>query len=414
MNSPQMMDASRRLQEAADAMRRAAANDENLGFAEAGAALDRLREVQERLQGEQSGRLQRDIQDQLRRANRLADEQREVRAEVADLPGMENEPRMTQLRRLLERKNEMETEVADLERQIDSTSAEFRRDERDAARRLQEAATSIRDNRLKEKIRYSRGLMRSRPGETADAFETEIGSDLGELVEKLTEAAGAVGKSEGDRMAQALDRTRDLMRSLESLDHRMWQEGPEAEGEAGEEGEAGGQEGRQGQPGDGNAQGGEQAGEQAGNQAGPVDGDGATLGSRWGGPFGGRYGYDRRPGADAWEPQDIRQWQREYRERAGEVEELRRLLEQEDFAAADLSEIIERMRELDNLRTYQDPEEIARLQTFVLEELKRFEYRLRREISEESEDLFLAGNEEMPPQFRELVETYFRVLSEGQ
>ena len=397
MNSPQMMDASRRLQEAADAMRRAAANDENLGFAEAGAALDRLREVQERLQGEQSGRLQRDIQDQLRRANRLADEQREVRGDVAGLPGMQNEPRMTQLRRLLERKNEMESEVADLERQIDSTSAEFRRDERDASRRLQEAAATIRDNKLKEKIRYSRGLMRSRPGDTANAFETEIGSDIGELAEKLAEAAAAVGKSEGDRMAQALDRTRDLMRSLESLDHRIWQEGQEAE-----DGEAGSQAGQDGQPGD------------AQNQTGPADGDAATLGSRWGGPFGGRYGYDRRPGATAWDPQDVRQWQREYRERAGEVEELRRLLEQEDFAAADLSEIIERMRELDDLRTYQDAEEIARLQTFVLEELKRFEYRLRREISEESEELFLAGNEEMPPQFREQVEEYFRVLSEGQ
>ena len=403
MNSPQMMDASRRLQEAADAMRRAAANDENLGFAEAGAALDRLREVQERLQGEQSGRLQRDIQDQLRRANRLADEQREVRSDVAGLPEMENEERMTQLRRLLERKNEMESEVADLERQLDSTSAEFRRDERDASRRLQEAAGTIRDNKLKEKIRYSRGLMRSRPGDTANAFETEIGSDIGELAEKLAEAAASVGRSEGDRMAQALDRTRDLMRSLESLDHRMWQEGQEAE-----DGEAGSEADQEGQPGDA------QGGEQAGNQTGPADGDAATLGSRWGGPFGGRYGYDRRPGATAWDPQDIRQWQREYRERAGEVEELRRLLEQEDFAAADLSEIIERMRELDDLRTYQDAEEIARLQTFVLEELKRFEYRLRREISEESEDLFLAGNEEMPPQFRELVEEYFRVLSEGQ
>ena len=63
-NNPQMMDASRRLQEAADAMRRAAANDDNLGFAEAGAALDRLRDVQERLQQEQTGRLERDIQDQ--------------------------------------------------------------------------------------------------------------------------------------------------------------------------------------------------------------------------------------------------------------------------------------------------------------------------------------------------------------
>jgi hypothetical protein len=213
-------------------------------------------------------------------------------------------------------------------------------------------------------------------------------------------------------MAQALDRTRDLMRSLESLDHRMWQEGQEAE-----DGEAGSESGQEGQPGEqagGEQAGGRQAGEQAGNQVGPADGDAATLGSRWGGPFGGRYGYDRRPGDWEWDPRDVRQWQREYRERAGEVEELRRLLEQEDFAAADLSEIIERMRELDDLRTYQDPDEIARLQTFVLEELKRFEYRLRREITEESEDLFLAGNEEMPPQFRELVEEYFRVLSEGQ
>ena len=95
-NSPQMMDASRRLQEAADAMRRAAANDDNLGFAEAGAALDRLREVQERLAGEQRGRLERDIEDQMRRANRLADEQREIKAEVAELTGLEDAERMTE------------------------------------------------------------------------------------------------------------------------------------------------------------------------------------------------------------------------------------------------------------------------------------------------------------------------------
>ena len=80
----------------------------------------------------------------------------------------------------------------------------------------------------------------------------------------------------------------------------------------------------------------------------------------------------------------------------------------------DLDTIIQRMRELDDLRRYQDPEEIARLQTFVLEELKRFEYRLRREITEENEDLFLAGNEEMPDEFRDLVEEYFRSLAQDQ
>ncbi len=417
-NSPQMMDAARRLQEAADAMRRAAANDDNLGFSEAGTALDRLREVQDRLGDEQRGRLERDIQEQLQRANRLADQQREMQGEVAEFPGLPDEDRADSLRRMLEQKTAMEEEVADLERSIDSTSAEFRRDERDASRELQEAAASIRDNKLKEKIRYSRGLVRSRPGETANAFESEIGGDIEELAEMLEEAAAAVGRSEGDRMAQALEQTRDLMRSLESLDHRMWQEGQDGEQAQPGEGQEG-QQGQQAQQGQSGQQGGQQGqqggqpgqGDSPGSQPGGVDGQpggGNAFGGVWGG-----YGWgDRRPGTTVWEPGDVRQWSREYAQRAGEMEGLRRLLNEEQFEVGDLDAIIQRMRELDDLRRYQDPETIAQLQAFVLEELKRFEYRLRREITEENEELFLAGNEEMPDSFRDLVEEYFRSLSE--
>ena len=411
-NSPQMMVAARRLQEAADAMRRAAANDDNLGFSEAGTALDRLREVEERLGSEQRGRLERDIQEQLQRANRLADQQREMAGEVAEFPGLPDEDRADALRGMLEEKTGMEQEVADLERSIDSTSAEFRREERDASRELQEAAASIRDNKLKEKIRYSRGLVRSRPGETANAFESEIGGDIEELAELLAEAASSVGRSEGDRMTQALEQTRDLMRSLESLDHRMWQEGQQSEdgeqamqpgeGQEGQQGEQAGQQG--GQPGQG---------DNPSQQAGGADGQpggGNTNGGAWGG-----YGWgDRRPGSTVWEPGDVRQWSREYTQRAGEAENLRRLLDSEQFEVGDLDQIIQRMRDLDDLRRYQDPETIAKLQAFVLEELKRFEYRLRREITEENEELFLAGNEEMPDAFRDLVEEYFRSLSQNQ
>ncbi len=322
-NSPQMMVAARRLQEAADAMRRAAANDDNLGFSEAGTALDRLREVEERLGSEQRGRLERDIQEQLQRANRLADQQREMAGEVAEFPGLPDEDRADALRGMLEEKTGMEQEVADLERSIDSTSAEFRREERDASRELQEAAASIRDNKLKEKIRYSRGLVRSRPGETANAFESEIGGDIEELAELLAEAASSVGRSEGDRMTQALEQTRDLMRSLESLDHRMWQEGQQSEdgeqamqpgeGQEGQQGEQAGQQGQQGgQPGQG---------DNPSQQAGGADGQpggGNTNGGAWGG-----YGWgDRRPGSTVWEPGDVRH--REYTQRAGEAENLRR------------------------------------------------------------------------------------------
>jgi hypothetical protein len=398
MNSSQMMDASRQLQEAADAMRRAAANNDNLGFAEAGAALDRLREVQDRLQTEQTGRLERDIQEALQRANRLASEEREVADSVDQLAGLEDDQRLERLQGLMERKDSMEAEVADLERQIDSSSAEFRREERDASRRLADAGNSIRDNKLKEKIRYSKGLVRSRAPETAQAFEAEIGDDIADLRDKLQAAAEAVGQSEEDSMTQALDQTRDLMRGLESLEHRMSQQGDQP-----------GDQSPDSQSPDGQAQ---EGGQQGGEQSAPGIADGQPgVGDTVGGPFGAGGWGDRRPGTTGFDSQDIRQWQREFQERMSEAQDIRRLLDQEGFSAGDLDEVIQSMREFDDPRVYQNSEVIAQLQTLILEELKRFEYRLRREVDSESEELFLASSDDVPPGFRDLIEEYYRVLS---
>ena len=388
-NSPQMMDAARRLQEAADAMRRAAANNDNLGFAEAGAALDRLREVQDRLQQEQTGRLQRDIDEALRRANRLADEEREVASGVDGLTDLSDEQRVERLQGLMERKDAMEAEVADLERKIDSTSAEFRREERNASRSLQDAANSIRDNKLKEKIRYTKGVIRSRASDTARAFEDQITNDIEDLREHLRAAAEAVGNTEGDSITQALDQTRDLMRGLESLEHRMWEQ-DQGQGEQGQQGQQAG------------------GGQQGGDQPGTADGQ-PGVGDTFGGAYaGGGYG-NRRP--TEFDPDDIRQWQREFRQRLGDAQDIRRLLQQEQFVAGDLDEIIRQMQQLDDTRVYQDSEEIARLQTYLREELKRFEYRLRREVDVENEDLFLASSDEAPPGFRDMIEEYYRALS---
>ncbi len=89
------------------------------------------------------------------------------------------------------------------------------------------------------------------------------------------------------------------------------------------------------------------------------------------------------------------------------------MLRAENFGdVGDLAEIIQAMRELDDPRIYQSAEAIARMQSFVIEELKRFEYRLRREVDGDREDLFLASSDEVPDGFRELIEEYFRALAE--
>ena len=200
-------------------------------------------------------------------------------------------------------------------------------------------------------------------------------------------------------MTQALNQTRDLMRGLESLDHRMWQPGDRSAQDPSSEGQL-----SDGQP--------QQGGQQAGDQSAQGSADGQPgVGDAFGGPLGAGGWGDRRPGSTVFDPQDVRQWQREFRERAGDAQDIRRLLEQEGFSAGELDEVIRQMQELDDSRLYQDAEVIARLQTFILEELKRFEYRLRREVDSENEELFLASSDEVPPGFRDLIEEYYRALS---
>ena len=50
----------------------------------------------------------------------------------------------------------------------------------------------------------------------------------------------------------------------------------------------------------------------------------------------------------------------------------------------------------------------------MLEQLKRFEYQLRREVDGESEELFLAGSDEVPTGFRDLIDEYFKALAGEQ
>ena len=70
---------------------------------------------------------------------------------------------------------------------------------------------------------------------------------------------------------------------------------------------------------------------------------------------------------------------------------------------------------LDRLRTmgdFDDPEELARLQADVLRGLKDFEFALRRELGSQIERFFLSGSDDVPEEYRELVEAYYRALSE--
>ena len=145
-----LMEASRELQQAADEMRRSAASTGNAGAADATSALDRLEDARRRLERDRVDRLREDAEDASRRAQALADEQREIQQQLDRLNDQEGAALQESARRLFERKEAMTQELGDLEGQIDRLSADARANQREAAERLGDAANSIRDNKLKE------------------------------------------------------------------------------------------------------------------------------------------------------------------------------------------------------------------------------------------------------------------------
>ncbi|MFB3853784.1 MAG: DUF4175 family protein [Vicinamibacterales bacterium] len=468
-NRPDLAEAARRMQEAADAMRRAAASGDASAFADASAAAERLNNARDRLEQQRSDRMLRDIEAARDRVRRLAEQQKEIREDVASL-GPPGPGRRARSDELTERKNQQVSEVADIERQLDRTASEFRRERQQAAREVQEAADGIRDDKLKEKIQYSRGLIRGAPAGDAAEFEGQIGADIESLDQRLQEAARAAGRPERDTRAEALERARRLVRAMESQNQRLQaQQGQQGEGEQGQGQQGERAQGRQGQQGErqqgqqeqqgqrgqgGGRQQGEtgargQAGQQGQGQRGQVGqqgeagqrGQGGSQGQqgeqgregsqgqgREGGQGRGQRGDDRastgsfepgggggarRPGEFG--PEDARQFRREARERRDEAQALRRDLQALGVDVTDLDRLIRDLRALDSDRLVSDPEEVARLQSQLVEGFRRFEFHLRRTLGDVGADeLLLSGSDEAPAEYRKLIEEYYRSLARAK
>jgi hypothetical protein len=378
---PELEETARNLQQAAEAMRRAAANSRSTGVAQGVEALDELREARQLLDRNRSARLERDVQDALRRAERLAREQREMQSDVAGL-SPNPQTRAAQVDRLQERKRAMAEEVAGIESQLERLGRESQAEQKEAARELKEAAKTIRDNKLREKILYSQGVIEQGSPEYARNLEDQIGSNIDELSEGIRAGLEAIGESQEQRLARSLDRTRDAVNALESLNERIRERVEQGQGQQGQEGQEGQQQGQQG------GQGGDQATATPPNMGGGGGGQ-ARL-----------------------QPGDIRQFERELRQRQNELSELRRELQQEGVDVGDLDRVVAGLREFTRQREFGEPRGLDQLESEIIQGLKDFEFNLRKTLlGDEGDRLFLAGSDDVPKGYRELVEQYYRELS---
>src|SRR5881409_237741 len=168
-----------------------------------------------------TSRSERDVKDALRQAEELAREQQNIAEGVRGMTPS-GDARREQARQLGERKDTLESKLGELEQHLDRSAAEAASDEREASRKLSDAARGIRDNRLRDKIRYSKAMIsRGAQPDAASAMEADITQGLEALKRKLGEAAGALGQTKPDQKGDALDKARRLARGMESLEQRM-------------------------------------------------------------------------------------------------------------------------------------------------------------------------------------------------
>ena len=96
---------------------------------------------------------------------------------------------------------------------------------------------------------------------------------------------------------------------------------------------------------------------------------------------------------------------------APEAQALRGVLRDQNIDPKELDALLRTLRQLDDERVYQDAAELERLQSFVSEGLKRFEFGLRRQANEGANDVVLSSGDQVPETFRTMVEQYYRSLS---
>jgi hypothetical protein len=232
--------------------------------------------------------------------------------------------------------------------------------------------------------------------------------------------SGEQGSQDGDEQGeqgegeqQAAEGERQAGRSGQRQgEHGEGQQG-QSEGQGEQQGAQGDQSGRgegrrladrqqSGQPGE--------AGEASGQQADGRDGDARGANSATVPSIGQGVPGWYQPGI--FTPEDLRQMSAEFEQRLREGKELRDDLRQLGLSAEDLDSILRQMQNWNVRGINNDPLALDALRAKVIEGLRQFEYRLWRDIEGEGgERLFLAGSDEVPPGYRELVEEYYKNLA---
>ena len=108
---------------------------------------------------------------------------------------------------------------------------------------------------------------------------------------------------------------------------------------------------------------------------------------------------------------DLRQLRNEAGQISNDVAELRRQLQNSGLDQTDLRAMEDVLNGLRAMGATADPKSLENLTAAALEKMQKVEYDIRKKSDVNNDQLYLAGSDEVAPQFKNAVSDYFRELS---
>jgi hypothetical protein len=345
-------------------------------------------------------------------SRKLVEEQNRIREELGRLAkdkaqSSASEDARQRREDLVSRKAALADRLRNLENQIRDLSRQARKTQKETSNKLAEAAGTIQEKRLPERITSGNTLIQNGYYESQQQREDFIRDGLTEVNQQLEAAQSNMGQTKQGKIEEAANRARQLSEGLESMQQRMLGA------------QRGGQQGQQ--------RGQDQGQNQTGRQTQDARGARESRGQNPQDPRGGMPDSDavvRGPSGNTFGPpagigahrdEDERQLNRELEQRLTDARDLRRLLDRNSTQMENLDKVIESLRRAGDYKDYRNPEQIARLKA-AIDHMRKVELDLARDLDRlnQGDKYFFAEDNEAPSSYQKLVEEYYKSLAKSK
>ncbi len=438
---PRIQKALDQLAQATEDMRRANQGGQQ-NSAETRRAAERLSDAKDLLGGMRREQGSSQLNDLARRAESLAQEQRQFAEQLRNRFGQgqtraQQEQLMRQQTRqqneqLSQEKTRLMEEYERLEKDIQS-AIRNNPGQRATSSKLRQALGEAQAEEVGMRMKYMTEWLRRGLGPLAWVREAPVTNALDKLSEQVKEAAqaGQGNGPQGEGMERALSQLEELRRQLDQASRGGDQSGNQAGSQNGQQagGQQPGQQGQlgQGQSGQQQAQGGQQGQQGQGGQQGQqgMQGQQGQEGQRGGGGDRQSPGYSsmnsgNQPNVQGSAPQgrnqvNTGQMQRAFSDGLRDLREMRRELSDSPESRQEVERVIREMQGIDPSRFPGNPQLVDKMRAQVLPALEQLELQLRRELDASEPGVARTGTSDKVPQgYSNAVAEYFRKLSKGK